>query len=91
MKPIFSRSAISTNAWDISSAWSRDSSAQGPAISVSGRSLPRVTSPTWTWRTSLARSESGISRFLRPCHPKRHRGDRAFEHVYVVNTVADER
>ena len=50
MSPIPSLAVISTSAWHISMAWARDSSAQGPAISASGRSLPMVRLPMAIWR-----------------------------------------
>src|SRR6516162_3303728 len=50
MSPTPSFRVISTSAALTSSAWPRLSSAQGPAISTSGRSLPRVRSPILTCR-----------------------------------------
>jgi hypothetical protein len=50
MRPMPSLPVSSTRAWLISSACWRDSSAQGPAISASGRSLPRVKEPIETER-----------------------------------------
>src|SRR5439155_1166589 len=52
---------ISTSAALTSSACARPSSAHGPAISTSGRSLPSVMSPIVTWRGVIARSPN--------CHP----------------------
>src|SRR3569833_1423342 len=48
MSPILSRSAISFRATATSSACARLSNWQGPAITASGRSLPKVTLPTDT-------------------------------------------
>src|SRR5208337_1419039 len=53
-----SLAVISTSAALISSACARFSSAQGPAIKTSGRSLPRVMSPIVTWRGVIAGSSN---------------------------------
>src|SRR5579872_3095258 len=45
---------ISTSAALTSIAWPRLSSAHGPAISTSGRSLPTVIFPMLTWRGCMA-------------------------------------
>src|SRR5262245_54244568 len=50
MRPMPSLPVSSTSAWHISWAWARDSSAQGPAISVRGRSLAMASLPTLTVR-----------------------------------------
>src|SRR5579863_7473583 len=48
MSPSPSFAVISVSAWHISMAWARDSSAQGPAIRASGRSLAKVMLPMLT-------------------------------------------
>src|SRR5216684_2611984 len=50
MSPRPSFAVSSTSAWLISSACARLSSAHGPAMSTTGRSLPSVRLPIWTWR-----------------------------------------
>src|SRR5262245_53431402 len=57
MRPMPSSLVKSTSAWHISCAWARDSSAQGPAIKVKGRSLAMASLPTVTVR------DCGISGF----------------------------
>src|SRR5690349_4780645 len=52
-------SAISCNAPAMSRAWPRLSMAQGPAIRVSGKSLPMVSSRTRMWCGWVIRSISG--------------------------------
>src|SRR5882672_9954922 len=53
MSPMPSLPVSSVRAWHISRACARDSRAQGPAISASGRSLPMVILPTVTWRVAV--------------------------------------
>src|SRR5882724_13191963 len=53
MSPMPSLPVSSVRAWHISRACARDSSAQGPAISASGRSLPMEMLPMVTWRGAV--------------------------------------
>src|SRR5712692_7579476 len=54
MSPRPSFAVSSTSAWLISSACARLSSAHGPAMSTTGRSLPSVRLPIWTWRCCIS-------------------------------------
>src|SRR5262245_2262772 len=70
MSPMPSLPVSSVRAWHISRAWARDSSAQGPAISASGRSLPMVILPTVTWRASVMAHPSWGDLALSDCPPQ---------------------
>src|SRR5690348_16086120 len=73
MRPMPSLPVSSVSAWHISSACARLSSAQGPAIRVTGRSLPIVRLPIRTWR-ALAMAASLNEARLRQC-----RADEGYE------------
>src|SRR5690348_8090066 len=62
---------ISTSAALTSSACARLSSAQGPAISTSGRSLPRVMSRIETWRGCMIGPPPPIRRPSCHCEEQR--------------------
>src|SRR5262249_614610 len=64
-RPMPSLPAISLSAAAISSAWSRLSSAQGPAISASGSALPKRVAPTAT--TALGAGSTAMFILGGPC------------------------
>src|SRR5262249_44901380 len=75
MRPMPSLAVISTKAWHISRAWARDSSAHGPAMSTSGRSLAMARLPMVTVRGAVGgmafmaafiAEDSGLACPLRP-------------------------